>query len=481
MNTAQLSHTLLASWRQRDRASSWGRWLIAALVVLTVAGSAYVLPSPQRGFVAMTVALVVLYSTWMVVAHSLLEQNQPTAALCVPGHVLALRLASVVGWAGCTALSTGLLWAILSPMVMWQSLLLGSAATAAFMMWTTRAWWLWLGLAIYLPLLGAFHSALAPVGAALYGHWLEHTGLLLVAGLLVSMATTAAAIGTGNARHRRAYERQRRLRDLQRLQTEGRMVSPVQAFSGLERLSRPFSVMLDAWRERLLARAESTPASAMARAELVLHGNQHWTYQLLTMVLILAAVALSLMVLTATTAATLDDLFTHGAFGMGIGVASMAINPTLARPMLWQSRREQALLRLLPGMPQGPALNRAVAWIALRHALVAAALTTAVLLPLGLANDKLMLLWLPLMAVPWSVATATRSPADMRAPTALTSVLPVFAFYTSAGIGYFTSAALAWPMSVTAPALLAATAIWGAWRWRRLDTQPVALPVGRWR
>ncbi|TXI18349.1 MAG: flavin reductase, partial [Roseateles sp.] len=77
---------------------------------------------------------------------------------------------------------------------------------------------------------------------------------------------------------------------------------------------------------------------------------------------------------------------------MAIGLMSMGINPAFMLPaMLWHSRREQALLRLLPGMPQGQALNRAVARLQLRHTLTAWLLCSTGLVALALAADQMPL------------------------------------------------------------------------------------------
>jgi hypothetical protein len=157
----------------------------------------------------------------------------------------------------------------------------------------------------------------------------------------------------------------------------------------------------------------------------------------------------------------------------------MAVMPMLGRAMLWQTRREQALLRLLPGLPQGEGLNRAVAWLSLRHALLATALAAALILPLCHLTRQWGLLWLPLVAVPWSLWTATRSPAHMRQPTGFRSMLPVMAYYLSAAVAYVGTERLGLPMVPLAVGLLALSAAWGAWRWRQLAGQPVALPAGR--
>lgn len=481
MNAAQLSQVLLASWRQRDRSSSWGRWLIAALVLLPSAASLLLIEGPARWGLPAGLALMVLHIGWMVIAGSLLTQNTPTAARFVPGHVHTLRAAGLLGWAAVTAASSLLLHLFIpATLLSWQAGLLGSAAAVTFTMWSTRIWWLWFVLIFWGPLMGALAPDLEGLLHAARALWVEHKHLSLAAGLLGFAALVPAAFGHGDAAHRRAYARLNRLQEMQRMFYEGRQATPSQAFVSLERFSRPFNAAIAAWREHVLRRADNTStASVLTRAEIVLHANQHWVYQLLTAMTVVASLVLMLGAVVAWTSAPWQDLIRHGAFGIAVGLGSMAVNPMLARAMLWQTRREQALLQLLPGMPQGPALNRGVAWLALRQALLASLLAGLLILPLCRVSDQWGLLWLPLMAVPWSVWTATRSPAHMRLPTGMRAMLPVMAYYLSAGLAYLGTERLGLPMVPLAVGLLALSAAWGAWRWRQLDRQPTALPAGR--
>ncbi|RTL47152.1 MAG: hypothetical protein EKK53_00530 [Burkholderiales bacterium] len=480
MNTAQLSQTLLAAWRQRNRDAPWERWLLSAVIVVPAVSAAIWVEGPLGRILPAVIVVLAMLIAWMVVASNLQLQNDPAAARFVPGHVRALQHAAWVGWALCTVLVAGVLWIGLSPFLRWQTLLLGSAAAASFALWASRAWWLWLMLCIYSPLLGVFRQQLEGPLAAVYGLWVAHTDGLLVLGLLALAAVVPAVIGHGDARHRRAYARQRRMQELQRMIQEGRQATPAQTFEGLERFSRPFDVVIGAWRRHVVVTADNRRLdSLMARADVVLSGNQHWTYQLLTAAAVLLLLTLSLAAVLAFTAAAPADLLKGGAFGITIGLASMAANPTLSRPVLWQTRREQALLRLLPGMPQGAALNRAVAWLGLRHALLAMLGVTVLVLPLAAFTGPWGLLWLPLMAVPWALWSTTRPVAAMRMPTAMSTMLPIFGYYATALAGYAATERGGVPMLPLAGAVLLLSGLWGRARWRQLDGQPAALPAGR--
>lgn len=480
MNTAHLSQTLLAHWRQRDLHRPWGRWLIAGLAGLSVVAGLVFFDGAKRWLLPTLVGLLLIHIGWMVVGSSLQEQNHPTAARFVPGHVRALRQAALVGWLLCTGTSTLLLWASIDGFLRWQTLLLGNAAAAAFTIWAARAWWLWLCATFYAPLLGVFQARLAPVWQSIFQLWGQHTDALLALGLVTLALLVQGVFGEGDERHRRRYERQSRIRQAQALQLEGKATRPTDLFTSLERFARPFDALPQAWFRHLLRRADNgSRTSVMARLEVVLQSNQHWTYQLVAAASILAFFALSVLLLLTFTAMTMQDLLTHGAMGMGIGIGGMAINPILTRATFWQTRREQALLVLLPGVPQGRRLNRAVAWMTLRHAAVAIALTAAALVPLALVADKMLLLWLPLCAVPCATWAATASPARIRQPSALSSVAPVLLFYLLAMLAWVATVVLDLPLGPAAAVVLGGSLAFGLWRWQRLANEPVALPTGR--
>lgn len=480
MNTARLSQTLLAAWRQRNRDAPWERWLLSALILVPTVGIAIWLEGALARVLPVVIVVLAMYIAWMVVSANLLLQNEPAAARFVPHHVQSLRQAAWVGCAIFTGLATLLLWVVLPPVLRWQTLLLACAAGAVFALWASRAWWLWLMLCLYSPLLGVFRDSLAAPMLAVYEVWAAHTPELLALGLLGLAALVPPVFGQGDERHRRAYDRQRRLQEIQRMFHEGRQATPAQAFASLERFSRPFDAVIGAWRRHVVAAADNRrEASVLARAEVVLHANQHWTYQLLTACSVVAFMVVTLALVVAFTAASTADLLRHGAFGISVGLASMAATPTLTRPVLWQTRREQALLRLLPGMPQGAAMNRAVAWLGLRHALGAALIVTVLILPLAALNQQWGLLWLPITAVPWALWSCTRPLASMRPPTAMASVLPVLGYYLVALAGYLATDRAGVPMAPLAAAVLVLSALWGRLRWRRLNGQPAALPAGR--
>ena len=481
MNAAQFSQIALAPWRQRDLSAPWGRWLIAALLLLVSAGCLIWLP-PEAGWrVPIGMAIVIVHGSWIALAGSLLEQNHPHAARCVPGHWRALRRAALLGWALCSGLATLLAWLIVPGWGHWEILLLGNSVVVTFLLWTSRLWWLWLLLAFHSPLVGVFAGKLTPLWSALATLWQANTYGMLLLALLAQAWLVTTVFGDGGIKHQARYTRQALRRNAMRMMSEGRQPGAAAWGRHAERLFSPFVAVFSAWQRRLLAGADNTRLrSVMARADIVLHGHQHWLNQLMSLGTVVGLTLISFTAVHLVYSLDLSNVFRHGALGMGIGIASAGLSPGFALPVsLWQSRREQALLRLLPGMPQGATLNRVVATRQLRNFGVGWVVTLLALLALARGTDHTFPLYLPLAALPLAALTLTRRPAAMRAPTALTSVLPLFALFVLAGLLYLLVSELGaspwWVTAVTCaltPALL-------AWRWRRLAAAPMALPAGR--
>lgn len=480
MSATRYSQVLLAPWRQRDRAAPWGRRVIAALL-LAVGGASLVWLPPGAGWrVVGGLLLLIGLGVWMAVSYSLLEQNHPTAARTVPSHPRTLKRAALLGWALFTVLQAGLLLLLVQAPGFWPIVLLCSGFLSAFLLWTTRLVWLWFLMILLSPLSTALGGRLAPARQALATLWDTHPYAVLTACLLLQAWLVLRAFADGGARHQARYATQALMRRAMQMQMEGKAPA-LNAWAPFERLARPYVHVLSAWLNHVLAQADNTrQRSVMARAEIVLHGQQHWLRHALTMGTIAAVVVMAFNVVLATTGASLDLMLQHGAFGMGIGIASAGLNPGFALPnMLWASRREQALIRLLPGMPQGRTLNLAVARLQWRDFGVSWLLTTGLLLALGAGAGNQRLLCLPLAALPVATWMLTRRPALMRGPTAMAAVAPSFAFLALAGILYALARDLGVPLWSLALAMVALSAPLLAWRWRRLVAAPMALPTGR--
>ena len=88
---------LLAFWRQRDREAPWGRRALFALALLGLALGVYLVPPFAVPLLAVSAA-VMLMSLWMAVIGSLMRQNHPHVARCVPGHLRQTLESALVSW-----------------------------------------------------------------------------------------------------------------------------------------------------------------------------------------------------------------------------------------------------------------------------------------------------------------------------------------------------------------------------------------------
>ena len=484
MIAATSSQMLLAFWRQRDYEARWGRRLLASLMAAGVGTSLY-FSATLWPMVLGTSAALMLAALWMAVVGSLLEQNHPHAARFVPGHLRQLRGAALGSWAVVTLLCAGLLWwglPALPQAPSFAALLLLASATLAFAAWAARVWVLWLVLSFAPPLfLGAgLHKRLAPLGSVLKTLWADQPWPMLALCLLALGASIAWLFGAGDVAHQQAYAARARLRRASRDSWSGKRTNPAMFGRPGEWIARPFERAASAWLRHVLARAGAGERSVMSRLEIVLHGQQHWLRQGLGVLVGLAIAVLSFALAYALAGAGLQDNWQRGSFGLAVGLASMGFNPSFTLPnMLWHSRREQALLRLLPGVPQGAALNGAVAWLQLRHVLVAWGLTATALAVLAWATDDLALLCLAFGALPLCITWPLRAPARLRSPSGWAAALSVLAFALVASGLYALHQKLGMPLALIAGICLGLSLALGLWRWRVVNRAPVALPAGR--
>jgi hypothetical protein len=174
------------------------------------------------------------------------------------------------------------------------------------------------------------------------------------------------------------------------------------------------------------------------------------------------------------------QIFEHGQVGMGVGLVCMVLGAVVSLPgALWMSRREQALLMLLPGMPRGAALNRALAWAQVRHFLLLWTLTLPACLGLAWAAQAPQVLALPAVTLT-AMAWLWRNTALQGEPSALAAVLP---FVLCLVPGIASIVLLRERPEALGPLLAGAAAVAALsllWRWRQLSRWPQALPAGRW-
>jgi len=457
-----------------------GRHLAAMLAGLL---GALLVPLLMRTFgmqrAAQTMAAVLLANwllvLWCLFVSGLLRQNEPALARLVPRQAQRLRWALVVGW-GVAALSMAALGrGVFGLGLAW--LLLGALALLTFA-WMTRwpqlwsvLWvlpafsWLWLQ---WVPLqalgrqLRAFANA-QPLPATL-------------ATLALAMLVLPALVRQGGDAHRRSHERRERRRRAARLVGEGAGGWRLPGWSaGLRRLlSTPYR----AWLGHLCG---ARRASVMARAMLVLGPSAHWTGQA-TAALIIAGLTVAVLLVQVALQVLPSPNFSRVYLaGPAFGLMMFSINPLLqARTAMFRSRREQALLMLLPGVPRGAGLSRALARRLMAHFLVswAAAGSVALLLMHGVpgagaAVQATVFACLPCGLLVWCDWSRLRAPGGIAvAATVLLVVLAcALAVALQRGLGV--------SLAALTPGSLGLTLALGAWRWRVLGRVATPWPAGR--
>ncbi len=493
-HSSPLARVLVAPWQHRRNAGSlWGVAFIVlacsafpvvlfALSVLGDPGQAAFLrhKAALSGWIGVGALLVV---GWAMLVGNVLRQNHPALARLVPGHVGHLRAALLVAWAMLILVAAAgpgfaqdapLAWAcgtaaalaVFAAALRWPILLLGAMAapfaTAALTNWDAHAR---LATALQAQWRGA--------------DWLI-TAIVVTAGAIVLWMVVRG----GDAGHVAAYERFLRVRGEPSRELLGcATATPVAAGctrSFLGGFARPYS-----WRmRRLLARRDSP---VMARLLLGIGPATHWTTRLFEASCALASASAVAAVVTPF----MNDEARAGVCAYGAMFVLILLSPPAVQQLhrVWQTRREQALLALMPGVPRGAALNRWLAWQMSWPFLVTSAVSLGVagalaahaetLRPGAVANamggmvSGFAVGLLPLVALQWRRWARMREPGSLEVagPVLVQVALVLLAVALHAG----------WDVGYPALGIVFALAAlaWCAWRWWRMGGEPAALPVGR--
>ncbi len=462
---------LATPWLQRRNGGTL--WSTAAMAAILLApGLVAACLSPQIALGLTLSAVLPLQGLWLVQFASLWRQNHPNAARLVPGHLRTLR-ESLVG-----------LWLLLMTLM---GLLPGAGlgwtvAAGASMLLTAllvRMPWLWIpvsfspvafGLgqrqASFLPLMEAWNDVSARM------HWTPSAAAVLVLAWLLCQL-----LQDGGAAHYRSYAYGERMRKAMRTHGNSNFRLPPLGGRLGEAVTNFYRAPFLAWMRHLIARAAPTERSAMARAQLVL--GAHWTGQLAGGVTFVVIGALSAGVGWFVFHQPLWKFRGEPAVGLMIGATSAALAPVMAlRASLHNTRREQALLLLLPGMPRGAALNRALARGHLQRIVISWIPAMAVVLVLGIGTP---MFWpgvafgigcLPvalLLLRDWSSVP----PASVNAQAAPALLMVVLGLVAMGVYRRFE------PSPLCLLGLLLAVLALGVWRWQRLPAYPQAFPAGR--
>lgn len=483
MNLRPHREILLTAFRQGWRDN--GRWVIALLALLCIVPNVaawWFQPAEAARLVTLCTAAALLQALWIAQFVSLQQQNHPTAARLVPRHVQHLRESLVALFIAIALATAALLGSALGHALAWG---LGTGAlmlAVAVMIRQPLLWAVWW----VLPVTSGkwAHSApwLAVRAQTLELHHAQP--LLLGVGALVLMPLLASRfVRGGDAAHEAGYAQAVRRRQAMRMTSSGGEVLRHQGRAG-QVFSALFLFIYRRWTPYLLATAKPTPRSALARAELALAPHNHWTAHLGSMLVFmgLAGLAWVFVLLVYGDLPWLQMAQGGGAFGLVYGLTMAALSPLIsARASLYRSRREQAVLMLLPAMPRGAALNQRLARRQMLHyGLAWAFVATAIALSLG-GDDSFgtRMVWSYLAACLPGGLLLWRDWSRMKPPSSLSVMLPILGILGLAGVLVGLGTWFALPTAGVVTAVIVATLALGAWRWQRLAGYPQALPVAR--
>ncbi len=478
---------LVSAWRVCGRGGRIGAGLLA--VLLAIALGLLVLPDGIAGLpdaklrkllqiVTLAGSALIAVGFWIRLVTNVLQQNHPQLARTVPGQVRALRAALL-----CVSVSVGATAALF--MLAMNGPLLGVLAavfiTLAFMATILR--WPLLGFGLMAlswaaPLLepsAATHHVLLWIKAS--------PGLAVGLAIALSLLLQVLVVMTGGPRHVVSHRRLAALAGgmrgdfmaqawLRKGQAPGAGNAGLQVGKGL----------YGRWLRQTLQRPGGS--SVAARLALGLGPLTHWTGMVSGLLVASAFVLLPLLLAWVSPVA-------HAARNMGVSmvviVPLMVLGSVIGWPTaMWGTRREQALLRLLPGVPQGRRLNR---WLAIQLALqfLAGVLVMAAISVVCIRRFDLDFQWAPVedfvlgcaALSPFMLLTLWRDWSVLRAPTGGVQVLFMVALLVVAGTAWAwvgDGRGHWWTLAGLSALLFAPL---GVWRWRVAVRAPVAWPVGR--
>jgi len=495
MTSAQssaLARVLAAPWQQRRNVGSlWGLVFIVlacssfpiVLFTLSLLGPRQ---DPALGRMAELSAWIgagaLLVVGWAMLVGNVLQQNRPALARLVPGHVGHLRAGLLAAWAVLIlAAAAGPGFALDAPLA-WAC---GAAAALALFAAALRWPVLWLA-GVVAPFVAASLLRWAGRGAleaALLAEWRSADWLITAIVVTAGSVVLVMVVRTGGARHAAAFRRWRDGGELSQASFGALAASPpsegcVGRFLGP--FLRPY-----AWRMRRLLALRDSPV--MARVLLGVGPATHWTtlfFQFFCALLF--GTVLCMIVTPFLPAQGRAAVCAYDAMFVLILLSTPAVQQ-LHR--VWQTRREQALLVLLPGVARGAALNRWLGWQmswpflvmstgALVVSGVAAGLAEAIQpgsveKTLGGMVSCFAVALLPLVACQW------RGWARMHEPATLAVVGPVMGQMglVMLALGLHSLWDVGYLLMGIFFALVALA--WCAWRWWRMGGEPTALPIGR--
>lgn len=467
---------LSASWRMSGRWSAF-RILTVGLLVVSVVGMACSTPlvqAPKVREAFAVFAIVALGVLWTLHSTTLIRFNHPVDARLVPRQLRCMREAILGMWL--TFLVCATLLAIPAGLSFGDDILrllfVASGSLLALLMtrWPLLGAWLPLFLihtqlrethAFFIAIANVVHELGQPVRLTP-----PSLASLVVLTILLSLARllTHGVLRNGGEAHAKRYY----LNPLASGKPQARSGTWLSGdwMVGLRQLNR---------RQRAaLLQSKSPSESVLQRVVgMRLDAGAEWWRLLLVYAFVVLVVCSGLWFEN-------ELIATLALGGACIGAVAMPLIARSAR--MAQSAKEHALWMLLPGMPRGVALNRALATRFLKDSLVTWA---------GVAVLSIAPSFFPPTTDPWdgtglalvvigllpSVVFAINDWSRMRLTL---TALPGGALWCVASplmcIAAFAIGAPVWLLALCS---VLATVVALGWRWRRLEHYPAALPAGR--
>jgi hypothetical protein len=498
MNQAISSMALIlaAPWQQRRNSGGmWGIWLVVALFALVpgglFVGSLVALhggktplaeeireAAGRSGYIACAALLV---GAWVIQVASVLDQNHPTLARLVPAHVRRLRWCLLLAWLALTGLAAIAGARVNDAPLLWVA---AAGASLAVLAAAVRRPLLWvLGCIAPYAVDRALHWRLIDVAVAAVEQAWHANGVAITATVMAAAAILlVAVVRSGGNGHIAFHERRGRVNARWAKRSLG--AEPLDAEGADGWVARGAVAPYYKWLRRVVALPGSTVHS---RTLLALGPATHWTTRLTSLAIAPVMVVLgALAVSVSPIAQSLPMLLASTSVGMMFALMSPMLQ---LHARLHQTRREQALLTLLPGMPRGGALSRSLSWQFSWQFLgtwvgcvglmgVCALLSNAFhpgVFGATFENGRAIMAaaFLPLVALAW------RPWARLPAPTQFNALFPSLAGLAMAAVMFFGE--LSGRVSVSTSGLVFALAAlaWCALRWRRMANEPSAFPIGR--
>ena len=477
--------SLAAPWRQR--ANDQNQIFLIVLVTLLFLLGAVVLFSQEFSQMSMLLSVLILvmmvtHVLWMLHISATMQLNQPACVLLVPRYLLVQRRALLALWLALALLQTlalvgtralGLTHLVDSPALWLLACGGGLLCWVLMTRWGVASAFVWLLIAfsprLFTEAVGDRSLPLPTMSdAAYYANWYAAPALAAMAWVL-----SRSALRSGNAAHRAQASRSANLASVM----DGQNPAHVYRLSTRVRkllsfLETPFQH----YARWLLTRLGNGPHNALARAELGLGANTHWVMQVVNAsatFAVLALVALCAGLIWGNTLGMLTSLIPLLILGF------IAFAPLETRRIALRfTVKEQSLMLLLPGMPQGVDLNRALAKRHLVQSLGSwLAMTVVVLcvpwseraLPLAWALSLLTLPILPVVIQDWSRVTQLTLWQGLNLVLRDVLLMPVALVAL-----YFLDVPVPWLVVVSGTFFVVSA----AWRWKRLAGFAQAFPVG---